>query len=128
MKKQNKRFAIRVYSRFPVQITLIYRGRYSAGQGIVQELSRVGCRILGNDPVFAGETLRVQLSFPTSEQPLIIEQATVKWVKGLEFGLAFKRLQPREADQLQHLLEALRDKGSYRGRSAGSQNVKPPAA
>ena len=128
MKKPNKRFAIRIYSRFPVQITMVYLGHYSAGQGIVQELSRVGCRILGNDPVVAGETLRVQFSFSTSEQSMIIEQATVKWVKGLEFGIAFKRLQPREADRLQHLLDVLRGKGLYRGRPAGSPHVKPPAA
>jgi len=59
MKKPNTRFALRVYSRFPVQITMIYLGQNSAGQGIVQELSRVGCRILGNDPVVVGEALSV---------------------------------------------------------------------
>jgi hypothetical protein len=107
---------------------MVYRGQNSAGQGIVQELSLVGCRILGNDPVVAGETLNVQLSFPTSMKPLVMERTTVKWVKGLEFGLAFKRLQPREADRLQHLLEALRGKGLYKGRPSGSLHVKPPAA
>ena len=116
MKKPNKRFAFRNYSPFPLQITLIYRGHYSAGQGIVQELSRVGCRILGNDPVVAGETLRVRFSFPNSEKPLFIEQATVKWVKGWEFGLAFKRLQHQEADQLECLLNELLGNGpTYSG-------------
>jgi len=38
-------------------------------------------------------------------------QATVKWVKELEFGLSFKRLQPQEADQLQHLLDELLGSG-----------------
>ena len=128
MKRPNKRFVLRNYSPFPLQITLIYRGHYSDGQGIVQELSRVGCRILGNDPVVAGEALRVQFSFPTSEQPLIIERATVKWVKGLEFGIAFKRLHPQEADRLQHLLEALRGRAIYRGRTSEPLQVKPPAA
>lgn len=71
----------------------------------------MGCRILGNDPVVAGETLRVQLSLPISEKQLIIEQATVKWVKGWEFGLAFKRLQAQEADQLQRLIEGLLGSG-----------------
>ncbi|HKP00237.1 MAG TPA: PilZ domain-containing protein [Nitrospiraceae bacterium] len=78
MKKQNKRFALRVNSPFPVQITMSYPGQVSAGLGIVQDLSRVGCRIVGNDPVVAGETLSLQLSHPTSEQPLIIEQAIVQ--------------------------------------------------
>jgi hypothetical protein len=125
MKKQNTRFAVRVSSRFPVQITMIYRGQHSAGQGIVQELSRVGCRILGNDPVVAGETLRVQLSLPISKKQLIIEQATVKWVKGWEFGLAFKRLQAQEADQLHRLLEELLGSGPpYKGVRARQHPVR----
>jgi len=119
----NKRFALRVYSGFPVPISMIYRGQNSAGDGVVQELSRSGCRILGNDPLIAGETLSVRIAVPTSEQPLFIEQATVKWVKGLEFGLVFKRLQAREANRMEHLLDALLEGGS--GRAEGSL---PPAA
>jgi len=95
----NRRFAPRIYSQFPVPISIIYRGQKSAGEGIVQELSRVGCRILGsNDSMVVGKTLSVQLSLPTSERSLLIEQAIVKWAEGLEFGLTFKQLQGREAD------------------------------
>jgi hypothetical protein len=121
----NKRFALRAYSQFPVQITMIYLGRNSAGQGSVQEISRVGCRILGNDrdTVVAGDTVRLQLAFPTSKKPLIIERATVKWVKGLECGIAFKQLPHRDADQLERLLEALLGKANYSGRSPRSLKV-----
>ncbi|NWF73767.1 MAG: PilZ domain-containing protein [Nitrospirae bacterium] len=128
MKKPNKRFALRIYSRYPVQISMIYLGQDSAGEGIVQEVSLVGCRVLGNYPVVAGETLNVRIALPNSPRPLIIEQATVQWVKGLEFGIAFGRLAKREADQLQRLLDALLEAGSYSGRPAGSLSVKPPAA
>ena len=83
MKKPNKRFALRVYSGFPVQISMAYLGQNSPGQGIVLELSRVGCRICGNEPVIAGETLSVHLFLPISQKPLFIEQATVKWAKGV---------------------------------------------
>lgn len=105
----NKRFALRVDSRLPGQITMIYLGRNSAGQGMVQELSQVGCRIVGNDRdrVVAGDTVKVQLSSPTSKHPLIIERAIVKWVKGREFGVAFQQLPRRVADRLQRLLEGL---------------------
>jgi hypothetical protein len=126
MNKRNKRFALRIYSRFPVQISMMYLGQNSAGQGIVQELSLVGCRILGNDPVVAGESLSVRISLPTSHKPLIIEQAAVKWVKGLEFGIAFEHLHPREAHRLQRLLDALLGSGNYSGLPAGSPNVKTP--
>ena len=128
MKTQNKRFAARIHSQCPVPISIIYRGQDSAGQGVVQELSRVGCRIFGNDPVVAGETLSVWLSLSTSEKSLFTERTTVQWIKGLEFGLAFQGLQRREADRLQHLLDALRDSGSDRGRSLRRLNIKPSAA
>jgi len=128
MKKQNKRFALRTYSRFPLHISMTYLGQVSAGRGIVQELSRVGCRILGNDPVIAGETLSVRVAHPNSTKPLIIEQATVQWVTGLEFGVAFTHMHPLQADRLQQLLETLLGSGRYSGRSAGSLDVKPPAA
>ena len=123
----NKRFALRVDSGLPVQISVLYLGHVSEGQGILQELSRVGCRILGKDPVVAGETLTVRIELPSSPKSLIIEQATVRWVKGLEFGVVFHDLPQREANRLQHLLEALLSSESY-SRPAGSLNVKPPVA
>ncbi len=128
MKKPNKRFAVRTYSRFPLHIAMTYLGQVSAGRGVVHELSRVGCRIVGNDPVIRGETLSVRITLPTSTKPLIIEQAIVKWVNGLEFGVAFKHIDPLQADRLQHLLETLLGSGNYRGRSSGPLIVKPPAA
>jgi PilZ domain-containing protein len=115
MKKQNKRFALRVYSRFPVQMSMVYQGPHSAGRGIVLEISRVGCRILGTEPVLAGETMSLKLSLPTSQKPMVIEQAIVKWVKGLEFGIAFKHLPMKEANELQRLLEELLGSGPNRG-------------
>jgi len=130
MNKPNKRFALRIYSRFPVQISMMYLGQYSAGQGIMQELSRVGCRILGNDHVVAGETVSVRISIPTYSSPLVIEQATVQWVKELEFGLVFEHLHPRETHRLQRLLDAILGSRSYSDLPAESQNVKTrlPAA
>ena len=74
------------------------------------------------------KTLSVRLLLATSQQSLFIGRATVQWVKGLECGLAFKQLPPREADRLQQLLEELLESGSYNGPAAGSLKVKPPAA
>jgi len=130
MNKANKRFALRIYSRFPVQISMMYLGQYSAGQGIVRELSRVGSRILGNDRVVAGETLSVRISLPSHPSPLVIEQATVQWVKGLEFGMVFEHLHPRETHRLQRLLDTLLGSRNYRDLPAESPNVKTrlPAA
>lgn len=117
MNKPNKRFVLRIYSRFPVQVSMMYLNQNSAGQGTVRELSRVGCSILGNDPVVTGETLHVRLSLPTCPKPVLIESATVQWVKGLEFGVAFEHLDAQQANQLQGLLDDLLCSGSYSGRA-----------
>ena len=106
MKKQNKRFALRIESQSPVVVSVKYVGQNSAGEGIVLNLSRVGCRILGSEPVAAGETLSVMITSPASEKPLVL-QATVKWIKELDFGLAFKVLHEQEVHQLQRLLDEL---------------------
>lgn len=106
MKKQNKRFALRIESQSPVVVSVMYVGQDSAGEGIVLDLSRMGCRILGSEPVAAGETLSVRITSPPSEKPLVL-QATVKWVQELEFGLAFKGLRQQEAHQLLRLLDEL---------------------
>lgn len=54
MKQQGDGFKLRTYSRFPIRTSLIYMGQDFAGQGVIRELSRVGCRILGDYPVTPG--------------------------------------------------------------------------
>src|SRR5262245_44565321 len=115
MKEPYTRFAIRIYSRFPVQISMMYLGQDCAGQGIVRELSRVGCRILGIDPMVAGKTMSVRISLPSCELPLVM-QATVKWVKGLQFGMAFEQPDEWEIAQLQRRQDERVGSGSYSGR------------
>jgi len=105
MQQQHKGFTFRTYSRFPAQMSMMYMGQDFAGQGIVRELSRAGCRIFGNYPLVAGETMSARISLPTHPKPLCIEQATVQWVKGLECGVAFDHLEEQEAVRLRHMLD-----------------------
>jgi hypothetical protein len=88
MKPQREKFVFRTHSRVPVHTPMIYVGKDFAGQGVVRELSRVGCRILGNYPVTPGETLSLRISHPTSPDPFFIEQVGVRWVKGFNFSPA----------------------------------------
>ena len=115
MNQPREGFVLRSYSRLPVRTSLMYLGQEFAGQGIVCDLSRVGCRILGNYPVVFGETMSLRISLPTCPNPLFIERATVQWITGLEFGVAFGLLDAREADRLQRLLDELLGSGSYSG-------------
>ena len=110
---QPQRFTLRTYSRFPAQMSMMYLGPDFAGQGMVRELSRVGCRAFGNYPVVSGDTLSIRISLPTHPKPLVIDQATVQWVKGLEYGVAFECLDEGEADRLQEMLDEFLDRASY---------------
>jgi hypothetical protein len=124
MQQQHKGFTFRTYLRVPARMSMMYVGQDFAGQGIVRELSRAGCRIFGNYPVVAGETMSARISLPMHPKPLCIEQATVQWVKGLEFGVAFDHLEKREVDRLQCMLDDLLGSGSYSGLPARSPNAE----
>ena len=111
----NKRFVHRSYSRFLVQFSMMYLGQTVTGQGIVRDLSRMGCQALCNAPVIMRKPLSVRLALPSCQEPLIIQQACVKWVKGLECGLAFDYLDQREKARLQPVLDELLTRRHYSG-------------
>lgn len=104
MKQQLDGFMVRRFSRFPIRTTTMYLGKDFTGQGILRELSRVGCHVLGNYPVTLGDALSLRISFPTPLTPIWIKDARVKWVDGLEFGVAFTMLDERAAGYLEKLL------------------------
>lgn len=111
----NTRFVHRTHARFSVHFSLMYLGQSVIGQGIVREVSGAGCQLLGTAPVSAGTTLSVRLAFPNCQKPLVIKHATVKWVKGLEFGLAFEDLDEQARTPLQAMLHEMLAKRRYSG-------------
>ena len=113
MKQQHDGFVVRRYLRFPMQTTTMYLGKDFAGQGILREISRVGCRMFGNYPVTRGDLLSLRIALPMQPAPVEISHAQVKWVDGLEFGVAFGLLDEGAAADLQELLDELLESGSY---------------
>ena len=113
MEQPRKEFVFRTFSRFPIKTSMLYMGKDLVGQGVIRELSSVGCRILGNHPVTPGETLSLRISHPTHPDPLFIEQVGVRWVKGFEFGVSFDPLAEGVADRLHRLLNEALDSPSY---------------
>ena len=57
-----------------------------AGEGIIKDLSLSGSYITGNVAVSVGMALALQIFVPGDPEVVLIDQATVKWVKGSEFG------------------------------------------
>ena len=62
------------------------------GAGIILDLSSGGCRIESPVLVEPGMSLELLIYAPDFDRPLKIESASVQWVSGHTFGLAFFRI------------------------------------
>ena len=75
-------------------------GEGVTSEGIIEDLSLSGNYINGNAPVSVGMALALQIFVPGDPDPLLIERAIVKWVKGSEFGVEFDAPQPKVAERI----------------------------
>jgi PilZ domain len=85
------------------------------GTGIILDLSRGGCRIESPVTVEPGGLLELRIYAPDIEWPLMIEAASVQWVSGQTFGLAFFRVTETEHQRLGELISELMAGGSTAG-------------
>lgn len=83
-------FVPRKNQRFKESAPVYYRGYDSTGEGVVIDLSLNGSHIKGKMPVAEGMGLVLYVTLPGEPEPLVIEHAAVRWVKGLDFGVEFK--------------------------------------
>jgi hypothetical protein len=77
------------------------------GTGIMLDLSSGGCRIESPVTVEPGVSLELRIYAPDIEWPLMIEAASVQWVSGQTFGLAFFRITNTEQQRLGQVIHAL---------------------
>ena len=71
------------------------------------DLSLRGCGILSSIDVLPGTTLELRMYTSSSERPLAVEQAVVRWCRDGRVGLEFLALQPDEWSRLQEVVKAL---------------------
>lgn len=91
-KPKNTRFVLRPYRRMPIQRVLYYLSGKCVGKGVVSNLSQTGMRVQGEHEVELGLKLALRLKLSDDGPTIDIEQATVRWVDGHDFGLDFVRL------------------------------------
>ena len=82
----------RTYHRFPLHYPVIFGGAPFVGEGVLTNLSLMGCSILCDREVLCGSEVRVSVLLPSQTPALSIELGTVKWVQGEQFGVEFVRL------------------------------------
>jgi PilZ domain-containing protein len=100
-------FHLRKNQRFKEVMPVRYGREGTACEGLLNELALSGCSITGTVPVSVGMVLRVQLCVPGDPEPFLIDRAKVKWVKRLEFGVAFEQLPALVRARLQYLISTL---------------------
>ena len=109
----------RTYHRFPLHFPVIFGGAPFVAEGILTNLSLMGCSVMSDREVLCGSDVRVSVLLPNQTSALSIDLGTIKWVQGHEFGVEFLRM-PLEARQrlnrtlqieLIELLKARSDRG-----------------
>jgi hypothetical protein len=97
----------RVQPRFTAQFRSTFSGQRQEGQGQTLDVSAGGCKIESDTKVENGATLECRLHIPGLDWPLRIDEATVRWVDGNSFGVAFSRITPEESAKLKTVLSEL---------------------
>jgi len=109
-------FVMRKHQRLKRLVPVRYLRDGMAGEGIINDLSLNGSYMTGNAPVSVGMALALQMFVPGDPDPLLIDRATVKWVKGSEFGVDFNLPQPTVAERITTVISTLvkTQQGSFR--------------
>ena len=85
------------------------------GTGTMLDLSMGGCRIESPVTVEPGASLELRIYAPDVEWPLMVEAASVQWVSGQTFGLAFFRITKTEQQRLEQVINNLMEGESLAG-------------
>ena len=95
---------VRRHFRFPIRWPVRYHWEGMRGEGVLYNLSLSGGRIVGDVPVSVGRSLVVRFSLPGEAESFQFDQATVRWVKGLEFGMDLGPRSPDKAERFTRIL------------------------
>ena len=98
----------RATPRLRVQFRTTFSGSMKLeGAGNILDLSMGGCRIESPVTVEPGVSLELRIYAPDIEWPLMIEAASVQWVSGQTFGLAFFQITETEQQRLGQVISDL---------------------
>ena len=94
----------RTYHRFPLHYPVVFGGAPFVGEGILTNLSLMGCYVLCDREVLRGSDVRVSVLLPDQTTALSIELGTIKWVQGEQFGVEFLRVPLAARQRLNSML------------------------
>jgi PilZ domain len=100
-------FFVRKNQRLKRLVPVRYLGDGIVGEGIIKDLSLSGSYITGNAAVSIGAVIALQIFVPGDPEPLLIDRATVKWVKGSDFGLDFDASESEVTERITKIISTL---------------------
>jgi hypothetical protein len=98
----------RKHPRFPVSLssTLVHQNRFRHA-GSVRDLSAKGCCVDSIISPFTGMQLTLHLHIPGESQPLLIDNATVRWSGSAGIGIEFLTVAPAHQNRLDLMIQGL---------------------
>jgi hypothetical protein len=104
MRTENRRAMPRLRVQFR---TTFSSSTMMEGTGVMLDLSTGGCRIESPFLMVPGFSVELRIHVPDLDWPLMIDAASVQWVKGETFGLAFLRMTETEHQRLEQVISDL---------------------
>jgi hypothetical protein len=106
----------RAMPRLRVQFRTTFSGSTMLeGTGVMLDLSTGGCRIESPFIMVPGFSVELRIHVPDLDWPLMIDAASVQWVSGETFGLAFSRITETEQQRLEQVISKLTEDESTAG-------------
>ncbi len=102
--------------RFKVHLPILFSEYNVTGEGIVVDLSLGGCSFHSGQKVKRGEYLKLRISIPNQDSPLVVDHAEVRFSGRQLFVLQFLAMQPQEQARLSRFLDTLEKRKSLRSR------------
>jgi len=100
----DRRYAERVPIRYRVTYSGAEGARIVTGEGILKNLSKTGCRILGAATISLGSRLTLLLYLEDAQAPMRLIDTLVSWVAKDSFSVSFPKLSPEERKRLQEVI------------------------
>ena len=106
----------RATPRLRVQFRTTFSGSTMLeGTGVMLDLSTGGCRIESPFIMVPGFSVELRIHAPDLDWPLMIDEASVQWVSGQIFGLAFFQIRDTEQQRLGQVISDLMEDESMAG-------------
>ena len=100
----DRRYAERVPIRYRINYSGEEGARIVKGEGILKDLSKTGCKILGATTSSLGSRLTLLLDLEDGQAPMRLTDVLVSWIDSDSFAVRFPKLSSEERKRLQEVI------------------------